>query len=301
MRVFCYGELGVDNLIRVPHLPSPEVASFPIGEAYHIGGAAANTAVWLARWGTQVTLAGNHIGDDPYGENLLGWLSEYPTLNLEYLQQTEEVSTPFCRVMVTPDGERSFLIFGYPEAPITPLSSAMIASSVFLALDLYGSGERVEAARVAHEAGVSTVVGDVIWMDHEILPITSIATNSAAYTRQEFPGMDVRKHSRELQAVSGGIVVTTDGSNMIHVIDSESEEFTVNPPDVVPLDATGAGDAFRAGLMYGLLHEWSLERSVCMGAAAGAFGVQQEGAASNPPRLEDVLVLAESLRSEPVS
>jgi len=21
--VFCYGELGVDNLIRVPHLPSP--------------------------------------------------------------------------------------------------------------------------------------------------------------------------------------------------------------------------------------------------------------------------------------
>lgn len=300
MDVFCYGELGVDNLIRVPHLPSPEVASFPMGETYHIGGAAANTAVWLARWGTPVTLAGNHIGLDPYGEHLLGWLAEYPTLNLKYVQQTEKVQTPFCRVMVTPDGERSFLIFGYPEAPITPLSKAMLASSDFLALDLYGGDERMEAARVAHDAGVSTAVGDIIRVDHEILPITSIATNSAAYIRQEFPGMDVRTHSHELQAVSGGIVVTTDGSNPIHVVDSESEAFNVEPPKVVPLDATGAGDAFRAGLMYGLLQGWPLERSVCMGAAAGAFGVQQEGAASNPTRLEDVLALAESLKAEPV-
>lgn len=94
--------------------------------------------------------------------------------------------------------------------------------------------------------------------------------------------------------------MTTDGSRPIHVIDTESEEFTVEPPKVVPLDATGAGDAFRAGLMYGLLQEWSLERSVCIGAAAGAFGVQQEGAASNPTGLEDVLALADSLGAEPV-
>jgi len=300
MGVFCYGELGVDNLIRVPHLPSPEVASFPTSETYHVGGAAANTAVWLARWSTPVTLAGNHIGLDPYGENLHLWLEVYPALNLEYVEQSGAVITPFCRVMVTPDGERSFLIFGYPEAPKTRLTKTMLASSDFLALDLYGGDERLDAARVAYEAGIATVVGDVVLADHDILPLTSIATNSAAYIRQVFPGVDIRRHALELQSVSGGVIVTTDGSHPIHVINSDSQEFTVVPPRVVPLDATGAGDAFRAGLMYGLLQSWSLERSVCMGAAAGAFGVQQEGAASKPTRLEEVLVLADSLGAEPM-
>ena len=46
--VFCYGEIGVDNIIQVPHLPNPELATFPTSDSYHIGGAAANTAVWLA-------------------------------------------------------------------------------------------------------------------------------------------------------------------------------------------------------------------------------------------------------------
>jgi len=52
--VFCYGELGGDNIIRLPHLPPPETAAFPTADSYHIGGAAANTAVWLAGWGVQV-------------------------------------------------------------------------------------------------------------------------------------------------------------------------------------------------------------------------------------------------------
>lgn len=298
MAVFCYGELGVDNLIRVPHLPSPEVAAFPTHETYHVGGAAANTAVWLAHWDVPVKLAGNHIGLDPYGVDLRNWLSEFTLINFEFVEQSEGVTTPFCRVMVTPDGERSFLIFGYQEAPKTTLTIEMLTTSKFLALDLYGGEERLSAARVAHELHVLTVIGDVIWLDHEALPLTSIATNSAAYIRQEFPGIDVRKHARELQAISGGIVVTTDGAGPIHVIDAKTEEFIVLPPKVVPKDATGAGDAFRAGLIYGLLESWPLERSVCLGAAAGAHGVQNEGAASNPPRLDEIQVLADTLNPE---
>jgi len=62
--VFAYGEVGIDNIIRVPHLPTLELAAFPTSDTYHIGGAAANTAVTLAAWGVRVRLAGNAIGDD---------------------------------------------------------------------------------------------------------------------------------------------------------------------------------------------------------------------------------------------
>ena len=60
--LFCYGEIGVDNIIQLPHLPSPELAAFPTGDTYHIGGAAANTAVWLAKLGIATALSGNWIG-----------------------------------------------------------------------------------------------------------------------------------------------------------------------------------------------------------------------------------------------
>jgi len=298
--VLCYGELGVDNLIRVPHLPSPELAAFPTSETYHVGGAAANTAVWLGHWGVPVKLAGNAVGTDEYGTRLLAWLGEQPTLSQEYLTRGEGIVTPFCRVMVTPDGERTFLVYWYPQTPKTPLTAEMLHGCAFLALDLYGGKERVEAARVARAAGVSTVVGDVIWLEHEALPLTDIATNSAAYIRQTFPGRDVRRHALDLQQLSRGIVITTDGPRPVHALGADGSEFTVQPPEVTPLDATGAGDAFRAGLICGLLQGRSLEDSVCFGAAAGAFSVQQEGAASRPADVKEVQALASTLKAVPL-
>lgn len=70
LTVFCYGEIGVDNIILADRLPTPEIAVFPNAESYHIGGAAANTAVWLANMGLAVGLSGNAIGDDLYGGQL---------------------------------------------------------------------------------------------------------------------------------------------------------------------------------------------------------------------------------------
>jgi sugar/nucleoside kinase (ribokinase family) len=230
---------------------------------------------------------------------LVSTLRGLPALSLEYVVQRDEVVTPFCRVLVTPDGERSFLIFWYPQTPKRPLTGEMLRGCNYLALDLYGGEERLLAARVAREAGVSTVVGDVVWPDHPVLPLTDIATNSAAYVRHKFPGVDVRQHARELQRTSRGLVITTDGPRPIHVVDADRSEFTVTPPRIDPVDATGAGDAFRAGLIYGLLQGWELEECVRFGAATGAISAQQLGAASAPADVAAVGSLAAELEVSP--
>lgn len=298
--VLCYGELGVDNLIRVPHLPTPELAVFPSRESYHVGGAAANTALWLARWEVPVRLAGNAIGRDAYGEILLERLGAYSALELTYVEIIQRATTPFCRVLVTPDGERAFLIFGYRESPKTAPSREMLGGAKFLALDLYGGDERLRAAALARQMGVKVVLGDVIWLDHDALPLADIATNSAAFIRETFPGIDVRNQARALHDVSHGLVITTDGPNPIHVIENEGREFCLAPPKAEPLDTTGAGDAFRAGLIYGCLQGWSLERCVAWGAAAGTLSVGHEGAASRPADLREVAALAEGLAASPI-
>lgn len=293
--VFCYGEIGVDNIIQVPHLPTPEVAAFPTADTYHIGGAAANTAVWLASFGVAVGLAGNAIGVDEHGRQLWQWLGQHPALDLGLVRQREGVATPFCRVLVTPDGERTFLVYWYPQTPKVALTPEMVQGARFLALDLYGGKERQAAAEVARAAGVQTVIGDVVQLDHPILPFTDIATNSGAYIRALYPGVDVRRHAHELQAISGGIVVVTDGGDDIYAVDKDGASFTVRPPQVRPVDATGAGDAFRAALIAGLLQGHDLATSVRWGTAAGALKVQRLGAASAVPPLAEVIALANAL------
>lgn len=44
-----------------------------------------------------------------------------------------------------------------------------------------------------------------------------------------------------------------------------------------PINPTGAGDAFRAGLVHGLTSNWSLEEASKLGAAIASFVVEQEG------------------------
>ena len=294
--VVCYGELGVDNIIQVPHLPSPERAAFPTGDSYHIGGAAANSAVWLACWGVATRLLGNAIGADDLGGRLLAWLRRYPQLDLRFLQVREGVRTPFCRILVTPDAERTILVFGYRQTPITPLSSQALQGARFLLLDLYGGAERLAAARLARELGVGVVVSDVLQPDHPVLPLTDIAILSGAYLRESLPSVEVRQHARRLQAVSGGVVIVTDGPRPVHCLDRQRRELTLTPPPVQPLDTTGAGDAFRAGLVYGLLQGWDLAASLALAAAAGALKVTCLGGASQVPPLEQVQQLAAGLK-----
>src|SRR6266566_3399495 len=97
--IFVYGEIGVDNLIAVPHLPSAERAAFPTSDIHHIGGAGANVAVFLAAWGLPEGVSGNAIGDDMLGLRLHEWLAQYPALNLRWLEVRPGSATPFCRIL----------------------------------------------------------------------------------------------------------------------------------------------------------------------------------------------------------
>lgn len=298
-KIFCYGEIGVDNIIQADGLPSPENAVFPKSDSYHLGGAAANTAVWLAALGVNVKLSGNAVGQDDYGNMIIEKLRRTPNIDRSLVEQRQGVTTPFTRAIVTPDGERSFLIFWYPQAPKIPLTKEMLAGARVLALDLYGGPERLAVAQLAFETGLSTAIGDVIWPDHPALPYTSIATNSGPFIRKNFPGMDVRQHARQLQSISKGVVITTDGPHKVHAIDAQGHGFTIEPPVVTAVDATGAGDAFRSGLLYGLSRGLDLPRSLCWAVAAGSLKVKSLGAATTLPEFKEIETLVNSLQAQP--
>ena len=66
----------------------------------------------------------------------------------------------------------------------------------------------------------------------------------------------------------------------------------IAPLRVRALDETGAGDAFVAGLLFGLLQGWPLERAARMANAMGALATTAIGASEGLKGLKETLALA---------
>ena len=79
----------------------------------------------------------------------------------------------------------------------------------------------------------------------------------------------------ELAGMVEHLVVTLGGEGAEFHSDGASERVPVVPTDAV--DPTGAGDAFRGGLIKGLAHGAGIRRAVQMGAVCGYYAVQVNG------------------------
>lgn len=89
------------------------------------------------------------------------------------------------------------------------------------------------------------------------------------------------KTGRSLEAIKKQIpiVVTTlgkDGSILEGKSVPRPIRVGVAPPQQVA-DPTGAGDAFRAGFLYGFVRGWALQTCAQLGAVCGTYAIEQAG------------------------
>jgi sugar/nucleoside kinase (ribokinase family) len=67
----------------------------------------------------------------------------------------------------------------------------------------------------------------------------------------------------------------------------------VSLPPVTPVDTTGAGDCFNAGLIAGLLDGLAIPQAVALGCAVGALSTRAPGGTAGCPDLSSALDLAQ--------
>lgn len=93
--------------------------------------------------------------------------------------------------------------------------------------------------------------------------------------------------------VEKGLVVCTEGENgSVAKIDGER----IRIPAIEGKrfkDATGAGDAYRAGFYCGLYKGFSIPESLILAASVASFVIEEVGALTNIPEWEEVLERAE--------
>jgi len=301
-QVFVYGEIAIDNIINVPHVVGRELDTFVSEDHYMIGGLASNVAVLFSLWQIPVGLSGYALGDDQYGRLMMQLLSKYPMLDLCHVVVKKGANSAFCRIIVPPNGDRYILAFNLKERvkDPTPLTKEMLGKASHFVLDCLAREESfLPAMKLAHRLGLRIIGSDVNSLDSPVIPYAHVICNSAGLLRKLNSGDDALPYSRRLHKANGAIVITTDGPHAVHVIDSDGEEFWVHPPVIegkLVVDTTGAGDSLKAGVTYGLVQGWPLEKAVSYGVAASGLIIQDVGAISREPKVEEVLSLLDLVR-----
>jgi len=80
----------------------------------------------------------------------------------------------------------------------------------------------------------------------------------------------------------GAVIVTKGGDGCTVFHDKRSTDIPAVPADAV-VDPTGCGDAFRAGLLYGMARDWSWEKSARLASVMGSIKIAHRGGQNHRP------------------
>jgi sugar/nucleoside kinase (ribokinase family) len=299
--VVCLGILVADVIAR-PFDELPAAGSLGLLEtiSLHGGGCALNTATALTQLGARAAAIGK-VGDDVFGRFLVGLLEERGIAH-EGVLVDHATPTSATVALVSSDGERTFLHVKGANARLR--ADEIDASLVFSGRALHVAGALVldsldgePCASLLAEArrrGILTSI-DPVWdptgrwdrivraLAHADVFVPSLAEATAISGES-----DAAAAAAWLQRAGARAVVVKLGAEGCYVAGFGH----VPPVDVVSVDATGAGDAFAAGLIYGLLAGWTVERSARLANAAGALATTAVGASSGVGGLPETLALA---------
>jgi sugar/nucleoside kinase (ribokinase family) len=301
--VLCAG-IVVADAIASPVDEVPEKGRLALVESVelHTGGCALSTASALVKLGVAAALCGR-IGDDLFG-GVLAAEAAARGLDATWLRASGELTSASV-VLDASDGERTFL--HNPGA-----SGALSAADVEAALDesgarwLHVGGALVlpaldgdplaELLRRARERGVRTSLDPVHdatggWHRlHASLPHLDVICPNLTEAQGISGKREPEACARWLRARGVGQVAVKLGRDGALAHDAATSEH-VPAFHVSARDETGAGDAFAAGLICGLLRGRPLAAAVRLANAVGALSTTGVGASTALPDLEEALAL----------
>ena len=155
------------------------------------------------------------------------------------------------------------------------------------AIDPFFGEESLQAMEVCRRHGIPYVTID---SPHDAPLHQHAAVNvvSKECTSQHYAGMKPEVvMERMMETAEGLTILTQGGGDMLY--GRKGEEIHRMKPFSVKVKSTlGAGDTFKAGCVYGLLHGMSDEELVRFASACSAVAISRFPLPLHPPKLEEV-------------
>lgn len=283
-----FGTNAVDYLITVPEYPAfkSKVELDQYTEA--AGGEIASTMAGLQRLGMKTAYAGR-FGSDRAGEIGLESLVD-EGVDVSFAETVNDARTQIAFIMIdAASGERTILwqrdkLLAY-DAIDAPVDAAARCKVLHMTPHDTHACVRMAAEAKANGAIVSVDIDNVFDGVEDLLPLVDICIASAEFSHKLLGTTDLEQGLRELNSRFGCAVTgaTVGDHGSVVLCDGQLIE---TPALGVPggcTDTTGAGDAFRTGLLYGLLTGEPIDESCRMANAVAALKCRGLGARSALP------------------
>jgi sugar/nucleoside kinase (ribokinase family) len=271
--VYAYGVIASSTLHLLAQ-PFPQADGYAeLAETFSMtGGEALNSAIVMRRLGLSVRLDGNWLGDTRDGQFLLDTMME---LGIDAQRLVVEPNGVGAREVVVSD-EDSRTIFGNYIALLTSgrrwnvPRQADVAAARIVCVDPPFGDESAAVGRMAESAGVPFVAIDCPF-DSQLATASAAVIVSGEYRKRAYASFDVESLFDDYCSRSSGLVVLTQGEGSVLFGRAGGPAARLPAFDVQTRDTAGAGDAFRAGLIYGLLQGWHDRDAVRYAAAVAAI------------------------------
>lgn len=162
-----------------------------------------------------------------------------------------------------------------------------IAGCKAAAVDPFFREESLRAAELCCLNGVPFVTID---SPHDSPLHRQAAVNvvSKECTSEHYAGMDPEDIMKLMQAETDGLTIITQGGGDMLYARKGGPVHRMKPFSVTVRSTLGAGDTFKAGCVYGLLHGMKDDELVQFASACSAIAISRFPLPLNPPRLEEV-------------
>lgn len=270
------------------------------------GGAPANVAVGVARLGGQSAFIGR-VGDDPFGRFMYKTLAD-EQVDVQQMRLDPAHRTSTVVVDLDDHGERSFTFMVRPSADLFLEPDDLPSFSVGEWLHVCSIALSAEPSRSATFQAMEAIreAGGYVSFDPNIRPdLWPDESELRHCLEQALQSADVVKLSVEelaflteneqvtaglealMQRCPARLVLVTQGKEgVIAWHEGSVKHYPATPVQCV--DTTGAGDAFVAGLLYGLAAGQDLTPVIALAQRCGALATTAKGAMTALPWQHDL-------------
>jgi ribokinase len=287
--VVVLGAAAVDWVARVEEMPSMDGITFAGQYTPLPGGSGGNVAEGLARLGHAVRFLGV-LGDDEGGRMLLQAF-ELAGVDTSFIRVKKGQRSAACFIAVDRHGQRMIFCLGgvavYDQDE--DFSAGQLAGAKFLYIaDAYLevacaaiSMLEPSARTVFNPGGLMTALG--IEVLRPILERTDLLILSRGESEALTGCSDPGQACQALAGIGPKAVLLTLGEQGVLVSEGKDSLLVAAISVGQVVDTTGAGDAFSAGVIAGLLEGLTLEKAARLGCAVAAHKVQHFGSRSGLP------------------
>jgi ribokinase len=293
--VFTVGRVYIDIQYFVDNLPGPNKAGEILEIHQGCGGCPGNVAVAAARLGLKTAVCAM-VGSDEFGEMYINRLKS-ENVDASCVSRDDVKPTGMSVIMLDRRGTPAIVrrLGANTELYFDDVDTDLVEKAKWLHMAAASNiSVPEETSAVAKEAGLVTSFDPgrsmsrlgygklkKIWDNTDVVIVNrEEAGNIVGVT---YDGSNFDEVSEKLIAAIGEdrLYVIKGGSEPVYGR-SQEEEFFLRPFKVEVVDTLGAGDAFDAGVIAGLVWGKSLRESIDYGNAVAALKIMKKGTQSVP-------------------